>query len=112
MRILGIDPGLATVGLGLIESPSGSDFTALDWLTISTAAGGVLADRLREIHTDLTSFLAETKPELVVVEKLYFATNQKTAMDVSQARGVILLCIAQAGIPLLEPTPHQLQPRH
>jgi len=109
MRILGIDPGLATVGLGLIESTSPYDIKAVDWLIISTAAGLPISDRLEEIHTDLSAFIKETKPDLAVVEKLYFETNVRTAMDVAQARGVILLTVKEHNIPLLEPTPLQLK---
>jgi crossover junction endodeoxyribonuclease RuvC len=109
MRILGIDPGLATVGLGLIESESPHDMRAGEWLCIVTAAGLDAAERLKEIHADLSEFLQETKPDLAVVEKLFFSGNQKTAMDVAQARGVILLCLAEAGIPVLEPTPVQMK---
>ncbi len=109
MRILGIDPGFATTGLGLIESSSGSHFQAIEWLTISTEAGGQLSERLRELYGDLKSFIAEVKPDLAVVEKVFFSTNVKTAIDVSQARGVILLCLAEAGIPIIEPGPLQMK---
>jgi crossover junction endodeoxyribonuclease RuvC len=109
MIILGIDPGLATVGLGVIQSETGSDLQVKDWLTISTKAGLPLTERLEEIHTDLGTFMDDLKPDLVVVEKLFFATNQKTAIDVAQARGVILLTIAERKIPLLEATPLQLK---
>lgn len=109
MRILGIDPGLATVGLGLIDAASVHRITVIEWLTISTAAGGSLQERLQEIHRDLTEYIKNAKPDLAVVEKLYFETNVKTAMDVAQARGVLLLTIAEAGIPILEPTPLQLK---
>jgi crossover junction endodeoxyribonuclease RuvC len=109
MRILGIDPGLATIGLGLIDSDSPSDLRVIDWLTITTPAGLPLSDRLHEIHKDLSQFLDDVKPELVVIEKLFFATNARTAIDVAQARGVIMLCAAQRAIPLLEATPLQMK---
>lgn len=109
MRILGIDPGLARIGLGLVTCTSPQDAVAEDWLVIETKAGVPLPDRLREIHADLTAYLAEKKPELVVVEKLFFAKNQTTALDVAHARGVILCTVAAAGIPILEPTPMQLK---
>ncbi len=109
MRILGIDPGFATIGLGHVEATSRHDIGTADWLTITTAAGLPMAERLREIHTDLSGFLEELKPDLAVVEKLFFATNQKTAIDVAQARGVIILCLAEAGIPIVEATPLQLK---
>jgi crossover junction endodeoxyribonuclease RuvC len=109
MRILGIDPGLATIGLGVVEASSPQDIRCGEWLTLQTAAGVPFPERLAEIHADLTAYLAETKPDLAVVEKLFFATNAKTAMDVSHARGVIILCLAQAAIPLLEATPLQMK---
>jgi crossover junction endodeoxyribonuclease RuvC len=108
MRILGIDPGLATIGLGLIDATNSSKMQSLDWLTIETKPGP-LPDRLKEIHTDLTAYIKENTPELVVIEKLYFATNARTAIDVAQARGVILLAVQEKGIPTIEPTPLQLK---
>jgi crossover junction endodeoxyribonuclease RuvC len=109
MRILGIDPGLATVGLGYIDATSGYEMRAGEWLTLETKAGLDMGERLKEIYADLTEFLADIRPELVVIEKLFFATNQQTAFAVSQARGVILLAVAEASIPIIEPTPLQLK---
>lgn len=109
MKILGIDPGLALIGLGLIESTSPHDIAVIEWLTLRTASGLSLGERLREIHGDLSAYLAETKPALAVVEKLYFATNERTALDVAHARGAILLTLAAAAIPVVEPTPLQLK---
>lgn len=109
MRILGIDPGVATVGLGLVEAVSTQDMQAIDWLTITTPAHTPLADRLLEIHSDLDAYIAEHKPELCVIEKLYFATNAQTAIDVAQARGVLVHTVAMHKIPILEATPLQLK---
>lgn len=109
MRILGIDPGLATIGLGLVEATSVHDITCIEWLTITTHAGAATAERLREIHDDLSEFLKESKPALAVVERLFFQTNVQTAMGVAEARGVILLTLAEHGIDVLEPTPLQLK---
>lgn len=109
MRILGIDPGLATVGIGLIESKNAHNLEALDWMTICTPAGQNLADRLHEIEKDLNAYIAQMQPELAVVEKLYFSVNEKTALDVAQARGVVLATLSRHGIPLLEPTPPELK---
>ncbi len=109
MRILGIDPGLATVGLGVVEATSPYDIRAGEWLTLETAAGLGAAERLTEIHKDLSGFLKDVRPDLVVVEKLFFSTNRRTAIDVAQARGVILLCVGEAALSLLEPTPNQLK---
>ncbi|MDD5469525.1 MAG: crossover junction endodeoxyribonuclease RuvC [Candidatus Peribacteraceae bacterium] len=109
MKFLGIDPGLATVGIGLIEASSRHDIRATDWLTIETKAGGEAGNRLAEIARDLTALLREQAPDIAVVEKLFFAANEKSALDVAQARGVILQILAQQGIPVIEPTPVQMK---
>ncbi len=109
MRVLGIDPGLATVGLGLIDAPSRDTPTAVEWLTIETKAGLPLQDRLLEIEKDLTEYLDHAKPDMVVVEKLFFAKNETTALDVAHARGILLACIARRGIPLLCPSPSEMK---
>lgn len=109
MRVLGIDPGLATVGLGLIDAPTRDTPTAVEWLTIETKAGLPLHERLREIERDLTEYLDQTSPDLVVVEKLFFAKNETTAIDVAHARGVLLACIARRAIPLLCPSPSEMK---
>lgn len=109
MRILGIDPGLATVGLGLIDAPTRDHLKVVEWLTITTEAGLPFSTRLLEIKNDLSAYLEETKPDLAVIEKIYFQKNTKTAIDVSQARGVILTTLASHAISILEPTPSQLK---
>ena len=109
MRILGIDPGLATVGIGLVERSARKQVTVLDWLAITTPAGLCLPERLAELSRDLEAFLKAEKPDLVVIEKLYFATNKQTAMDVAQARGAIVLTVAKQGIAIVEPTPLQMK---
>ena len=109
MRIIGIDPGLATIGIGLIESESSQRVSPIEWLTIETKAGLPMADRLQEIGDDLAQYLKENQPELAVIEKLYFSVNEKTALDVAQARGVILATVAAHGIPIIEPTPPELK---
>lgn len=109
MRVLGIDPGLATTGLGLIQVNDRRDLKAVEWLTIDTPSGLVLSERLEEIQKDLSAYLTEHKPDLAVVEKLFFSTNVKTAFDVAQVRGVILLTVQSHGIPVLEPNPLTLK---
>ena len=109
MRIIGIDPGLATIGIGLIEAESIHQIICIEWLTIVTQAGTPTPQRLMELRRDLSEFLAEAKPQLAVVERLFFETNVRTAMDVAQARGVILLTLGEQGISILEPTPLQLK---
>ncbi len=109
VKILGIDPGVATTGLGLVTVNERGEITDPDWLTIETPAGLPLAERLAEIEQDLSAFLKEKKPDLAVVERLFFSRNERTAIDVAQARGVILLTLQTHGIPYLEPTPPALK---
>lgn len=109
MRILGVDPGLSTAGLGLIETDGKGGLKALDWLVIETSPSSELPDRLLELGTDLETFLQEAKPDRAVVEELFFGTNKRTAMDTSQARGVILLTLKKAGVLVSSATPLQLK---
>lgn len=109
MRILGIDPGLATIGLGLIEAEKINELTAVDWLTLTTEKGTEMSQRLLEIRTDLQEYLKETKPDFVAIEKVYFSVNEKTAIDVAQARGVILSVLASEKIPFVEVGPMELK---
>lgn len=109
MRVLGIDPGFATIGLGVIDTTHASDLNVVEWLTIETPAGMPFADRLVEIRKDLDEFLDDTKPDLVVIEQLFFSKNQTTALDVAHARGVIICAVAERGIRMLEASPMQLK---
>ena len=109
MKIIGIDPGLATVGVGIVEADNPQNIKVLDWFTIETEAGTPMHERLLEISDDLSELLEEENPDLVVVEKLFFSVNAKTALDVAQARGVILQCIANQELQLVEVTPVQLK---
>ncbi len=109
MRILGIDPGLSTAGLGLIDVDSKRNVKALDWLTIETSSSLPLEERLLELATDLETYVREKKPEHAVVEELFFSTNKRTAMDVSHARGVILMLLRKHGISVQKATPLQLK---
>lgn len=108
MIIFGIDPGLATVGIGIIEVSRGA-MRVIDFCTIETSKTSSAAERLKEIADDLTGIIKNHHPDLVVIEKLYFETNQKTAMSVAEARGAILLTCAQAGLTIIEPTPLELK---
>lgn len=108
MKILGIDPGYAIVGYGVIEYRN-MGFTTLDYGAILTAAGTPFNQRLIQIYDDLSQVLARHEPEAMAVEKLFFTSNQKTAIDVAQARGVILLAASQAGVPVYEYTPLQVK---
>ena len=107
-RILGIDPGYAIVGCGVIEY-DGRNFTTLDYGPITTPAGMPFADRLAVIYEGIEELLNLYHPDAMAVEKLYFNTNQKTAIDVAQARGVILLAARQNQVPFFEYTPLQVK---
>jgi crossover junction endodeoxyribonuclease RuvC len=109
MRILGIDPGLAIVGLGVVEAENPHEIVASEWCTIRTAPTLTFSQRLAEIEKDLNAYLCEMQPDIAVIEKLFFSTNKKTALDVAHARGVIVLCVEKAGIRIFEPTPMQLK---
>ena len=109
MRILGVDPGLTTAGLGLIETRKRAEPKAIEWLTIETSSGLPLPERLKELASDFESFLCDAKPDLAIVEKLFFAKNKRTAIETAHARGVILATLALAGIEIIEITPAELK---
>ena len=108
MRILGIDPGTATVGFGLIEV-HGRDYKALDFGHISTSKTLATARRLNEIASDLETLCTKWKPDVCAVEEIFFSKNVKTAIQVAQARGVILQTISRAGYPIFEYNPLQIK---
>lgn len=108
MVVLGIDPGLATIGWAVVEKLERTN-KIIDYGTITTPAGRKLPDRLLTISQALDVLIDKYDPEVVAVEELFFNTNVKTAMIVSHARGVILLSIAKKGVPLYEYTPLQVK---
>jgi len=108
MRIIGIDPGTATTGFGIIEHDHGR-LMFVDAGVITTPAGSPMPERLITLHTELAQVIAETHPEQSAVELLFFATNVTTAISVGQARGVILLTLAEAGLIPGEYTPMQIK---
>ncbi len=108
MRILGIDPGYAIVGYGVVEAKSGL-YRPVEYGAVTTRAGDDFSARLREIYDGMTELLAVHKPMAAAVEKLYFTNNKTTGIGVAEARGVILLALAQAGVPLFEYTPMQVK---
>lgn len=107
--ILGIDPGTATTGFGVICQTTGSKFSCLSYGCIETPKGMGAGDRLLMLERDLRLLLKKWKPRAVAVEKLFFLKNLKTAMPVSEARGVILLSAARHNIPVVEFTPLQIK---
>lgn len=108
MRILGIDPGLAAVGWGIIVHPQGGPGD-VEWGTIITKADVPLPQRLKQIHDSLAEIIARLRPDAISIEELFFATNVKTAITVAQARGVIVLATAESGIEAAEYTPLQIK---
>ncbi|MBQ7870707.1 MAG: crossover junction endodeoxyribonuclease RuvC [Oscillospiraceae bacterium] len=108
MRILGIDPGYATTGFGLIHAERGS-FSLLQYGTITTPPELTFPQRLNMLFEDMTRLLEVTQPEAVAVEELFWGHNITTGIGVSHGRGVILLAIERAGLPLYEYTPMQVK---
>ncbi len=108
MIILGIDPGYAIVGWGVIRYERGR-FVPIDFGAITTDAGTPFNRRLEILYDEMSVLLARYQPDAVSVEKLYFQNNQKTAIDVAQARGVTMLAIHKSGTPVFEYTPLQVK---
>lgn len=108
MRILGIDPGYAIVGYGVVDCQSGK-FALVDCGAVTTGADMPFHKRLKTVFDDMSEVIRTYKPDEVSVEKLFFNSNQKTAIDVAQARGVTLLPAINAEIPIFEYTPLQVK---
>ena len=108
MRILGIDPGYGITGFGLIEADRGSS-RLLKCGAITTPAGMDFSARLEIIYEDMRQLLEAAKPEAVAIEELFFGQNVTTGIGVAQSRGVILLAIRQAGVPVFAYKPMQVK---
>lgn len=108
MRILGVDPGTGILGFGVIEVEK-TKTQLVDAGVIRTPIKEDDAVRLHNIYDELTDIIAETKPTIMSVEKLFFARNVTTAMTVAQARGVVLLCGKQSQLEIFEYTPMQIK---
>ena len=107
-RVLGIDPGLANTGWGIIDW-NGSKFTLVKYGVIETAASEIHGTRLLSIYNGLSAVIDEFRPTEAAMETLYFAKNQSSAMSVAEARGVVTLCLAQHCVPLGEYKPNQIK---
>lgn len=108
MRILGIDPGIATIGFGLVEADR-MKVHMVTYGVITTPAGLPLSKRLYQISNDMESLIDQLKPEVISIEELFFNNNITTGIAVAHGRGVILLAAEKCGVPLYEYTPSQVK---
>ena len=108
MRILGIDPGYAIVGYGIVDYDK-NRFSTVGYGAVTTPADMPFSERLRDIYNDITEIIRRFKPDSMSIEKLYFNTNTTTAIDVAQARGVIMLAAVNSGVEVFEYTPLQVK---
>ncbi|NLJ55767.1 MAG: crossover junction endodeoxyribonuclease RuvC [Firmicutes bacterium] len=108
MRVLGIDPGLAIVGFGLVEEAQGS-FRKIDYGHISTSAGMERCQRLNVIYSNVRLLITKFSPNEIAVEKLFFCKNVRTALQVGEARGAIFTAAARENTPVFEYTPLQVK---
>jgi len=109
MLALGIDPGTAITGIGLVEVNSKDEFRALHWGAILTKANSPLPERLEIIYRELNEIIEKYQPTSAAVESLFFSRNVRTAMSVGQARGVVLLALEQAGLPISHYRPNEIK---
>jgi crossover junction endodeoxyribonuclease RuvC len=109
MLVLGIDPGTATTGYGFVRESDGGELLALDYGVITTPAHTPMPERLLTIHTTLSRLIAQHQPQQVGIEQLFFGNNVTTGITVAQARGVMLLAIAQAGLRVQEYKPKEVK---
>lgn len=105
MKVLGVDPGTAATGYGVVQTGERGDLRLVECGVIRPAAGTTLASRLNEIHTELARLIARHAPDVVVVEEAFHARNARTTLVLGHARGVILLAAAQAGVVIAEYSP-------
>ena len=108
MRILGIDPGIAIVGFGLIESDRGN-MRMLQYGAVTTEAGLPLATRLVQIEDDMRALIRQLPPDEIAIEELFFSKNITTGIAVAHGRGVVLCTAERLGIPIFEYTPMQVK---
>ena len=108
LRIIGIDPGYATIGYGIVDYDN-IHFKTVGYGAVTTPPDKDFSDRLVDIYNDITTLIKKYNPQCMAIERLYFNTNTTTAIDVAQARGVIVLAARQAGIGIHEYTPLQVK---
>jgi crossover junction endodeoxyribonuclease RuvC len=109
MLAIGIDPGTAITGYGLVRQTQSGDLACVDWGVILTPAKMPHGERLAHIYASVVELLEAHQPASAAVESLFFQRNVRTAMSVGQARGVVLLALQQAGLPVVDYTPNQVK---
>lgn len=109
MVVIGIDPGTATTGYGLISEKDNGDLQVIKYGAILTPAGAPMEQRLKLLFTELNTIILLHRPDCGAVEKLFFQRNVTTAISVGQARGVVLLALAEHGIPAAEYSPLEIK---
>ena len=109
MLAIGIDPGTAITGYGLVREEEDGSLTVIDYGAIATSPDEQMPERLVQLYLQLKDLLTLHSPQSGAVEKLFFARNVRTALSVGQARGVALLALAQAGVQLTEYTPNEVK---
>ena len=108
MRIIGIDPGYAIMGWGVLDMV-GNHFSVVDYGSITTDAGTEMPIRLQHLYSELSAIIARYQPEEAAIEELFFNNNAKTVILVGEARGVAVLACANGGLPISEYTPLQIK---
>lgn len=109
MIILGIDPGIARMGWGVVEEARGQKPRTMAYGCLETKKETAHAERLRAVHDELTRLIQKYRPAKIAVEKLFFSKNVKTALSVGEARGVIMLTCAEAHVPVVEISPKEVK---
>ncbi len=109
MLVIGIDPGTATTGYGLVQENADGSLSVVDFGAILTPSDQSMPERLLELHRQLREILLLHRPQSGAVEKLFFQRNVRTALSVGQGRGVALLALAEAGLPVAEYTPLEVK---
>jgi crossover junction endodeoxyribonuclease RuvC len=104
-RVLGIDPGTAITGYGVVEADAGRPGHLLECGVLRTEVGSALGDRLVTLHAGMRELVAQHHPDLVAIEGIFYAKNVRTSLVLSHARGVLLLAAAEAGVPVEELSP-------
>lgn len=108
MRVLGIDPGYAIVGWGVVDYTA-PRFAAVDYGAVTTPAGMEFGQRLQGVYGGICKVIETYRPDVISLEQLFYQHNQTTVIGVAEARGVVLLAAAQAGVPVFEYTPMQVK---